>query len=153
MSSIKKHLSGYEKRRKKADIEASVSKHPKISSFFSAASSPPSEPSESSSAADNAVTVVAHHVCDVSSAVVHTEAPPCIEGFQVLARDEMEASQCEVGNTVHQDSALCLHQMETDPALWSISEKMVQYWLPELCRNRDGIYTNSTRQGIKKSNR
>ena len=69
-------MSGYEKRRKKADIEASVSKHPKISSFFSAASSPlvtadqlPSEPSESSSAADNAVTVVAHHVCDVSSAV------------------------------------------------------------------------------------
>ena len=157
MSSIKKHLSGYEKRWKKADIEASVSKHPKISSFFSAASSPPSEPSESSSAADNAVTVVAHHVCDVSSAVVHTEAPLCIEeSFQVLARDEMEASQCEVGNTVHQDSALCLHQMETDPVLWSISEKMVQYWLrvgPELCRNRDGIYTNSTRQGIKKSNR
>ena len=81
MSSIKKHLSGYEKRRKKADIEASVSKHPKISSFIflQPASSPlvtadqlPSEPSESSSAADNAVTVVAHHVCDVSSAVVHT---------------------------------------------------------------------------------
>ena len=111
MSSIKKHLSGYEKRRRKPDIEASVSKHPKISSFFSAASCPlvtadqfPSEPSGSSSAADNAVTVVTHHVCDVSSAVVHTEAPPCIEqSFQALPRDEsiqMEASQCEDGNTV-----------------------------------------------------
>ena len=47
----------------------------------------------------------------------------------------MDASQCEDGNTVHQDSAVCLHQMETDPAMWSISEKMVQYWLrvgPEL---------------------
>ena len=56
----------------------------------------------------------------------------------------MEASQCEDGSTVHQDSAVYLHQMETDPALWwSISDKMVQYWLqvgPELCRNRDGIY-------------
>ena len=150
MCSIKKHLSGYEKRRGKADIEASVSKHLIISSFFSAASSPlviadqfPSEPSGSSSAADNAVTVVTHHVCDVSSAIVHTEAPPCIEeSFQVLARDEsiqMEASQCE-DNTVHQDSTVCLHQMEKDPAMWSISEKMGQYWLqvgPELCRNRN----------------
>ena len=94
MSSIKEHLSGYKKRLRKADIEASVSKHPKISSFFSAASCPlvtadqfPSEPSGSSSAADNAATVATHHVCDVSSAVVHTEAPPCIEeSFQVLAR-------------------------------------------------------------------
>ena len=85
MSSIKKHFSGYEKRRRKADIKASVSKHPKISSFISAASSSlvtadqfPSEPPGSSSAAENAVTAVTHRVCDVSSAVVHTEAPPCI---------------------------------------------------------------------------
>ena len=41
----------YEKRRRKADIEASVAKHPKIRSFFTAASSLvtadqfPSEPS------------------------------------------------------------------------------------------------------------
>ena len=82
---------------------------------FSAISSPlvtadqfPSEPFGSSSA-DNAVTVVTH-VCDVSSAVVHTETPPCIEeSFQVLARDEsiqMEASQCVNGYSLHQDSAV-----------------------------------------------
>ncbi|KAL5487211.1 hypothetical protein EMCRGX_G019786 [Ephydatia muelleri] len=148
--------------------EASVSKHPKISSFFSAASCPlvtadqfPSEPSGSSSAADNAVTVVTHHVCDVSSAAVHTEAPPCIEeSFQVLARDksiQMEASQCEDGNTVHQDSAVCLIRWK-QILLWGL---LVRKWCstgcelvdPELCRNRDGIYTNSTRQGNKKSNR
>ena len=75
MPSIKKHLSGYdayEKRRRKADIEASVSKHPNISSFFSTASllwslQTSFRPSPSA-AADNAVTVVTHHVCDVSSA-------------------------------------------------------------------------------------
>ena len=175
MSAIKKHLSGCEKRRRKEEVEASVSQYPKISSFISAStlttatgSSPlltsdqfPSVPFGSSSTADgNTVTVVTHHVGDLFSAVVHTEpateAPPaCIEeSFQVPASDEsiqMDNSQCEdVTETVHQDGAVFLHQMETDPALWSISENMIQYWLrvgPELCRNRDGVYTNSTRQG------
>ena len=177
MSSIKKHLSGCEKRRRKAEVEASVSQHPKICSFFSTStlttatqsaatgSSPlltadqfPSEPFGSSSTADdNTVTVVTHHVGDLFSAVVHTEpateAPPaCIEeSFQVPESIQMDNSQCEdVTETVHQDGAVFLHQMETDPALWSISENMIQYWLrvgPELCRNRDGVYTNSTRQG------
>ncbi|KAL5477261.1 hypothetical protein EMCRGX_G024030 [Ephydatia muelleri] len=177
MSSIKKHLSGCEKRRRKVEVEASVSQHPKISSFFSTStlttatqsaatgSSPlltadqfPSEPFGSSSTADgNTVTVVTHHVSDLFSAVVHTEpateAPPaCIEeSFQVPESIQMDNSQCkDVTETVHQDGAVFLHQMETDPALWSISENMIQYWLrvgPELCRNRDGVYTNSTRQG------
>ena len=111
-------------------------------------------PFGSSSTADgNTVTVVTHHVGDLFSAVVHTEpateAPPaCIEeSVQVPASDEsiqMDNSQCEdVTETVHQDGAVFLHQMETDPALWSISENTIQYWLrvgPELCRNRDGVY-------------
>ena len=33
--------------------------------------------------------------------------------------------------------------------MWSISEKMVQQVGPELCRNRDEIYTNSTGKEIK----
>ena len=76
MSSIKKHLSGSEKRRRKAEVEVSVSKHSKISSFFSASSTPlsaadqfPSEPFESSSTAEDAVTVGTHHVNDVISAL------------------------------------------------------------------------------------
>ena len=114
-------------------------------------------PFGSSSTADgNTVTVVTHHmhVGDIFTAVVHTEpateAPPaCIEeSFQVPASDEsilMDNSQCEdVTETVHQDGAVFLHH------LWSISENMIQYWLrvgPELCRNRDGVYTISSRQG------
>ena len=169
MSSIKKHLSGSEKRRRKAEVEVSVSKHPKISSFFSASSTPlsaadqfPSEPFESSSTAEDAVTVGTHHVDDVISASAHSEptteaptptTPACID----VAPDESISMDDLLTETVHQvdqESAAFIHQMETDPALWSISEKMVQYWLrvgPELCRHRDGVYTNSTRQG--KSNR
>ena len=85
-------------------------------------------PFGSSSPADgNTATVVTHHVGNLISAVVHTEpateAPPaCIEeSFQVPASDEsiqMDISQCEdVTETVHQDGAVFLHQMETDPAL------------------------------------
>ena len=79
--------------------------------------------------------------------------PACID----VAPNESISMDDLLTETVHQvdqESAAFIHQMETDPALWSISEKMVQYWLqvgPELCRHRDGVYTNSTRQG--KSNR
>ena len=36
-----------------------------------------------------------------------------------------------------------------DPALWSVNDSMITYWLqmgPESCRNRDKIYANSIRQ-------
>ena len=65
------------KRWRKAEVEVSVSKHPKISSIFSASSTPlstadqfPSKPFESSSTAEDVGT---HHVDDVISASAHTE--------------------------------------------------------------------------------
>ena len=114
MSSIKKHLSGSEKRRRKAEVEVSVSKHPKISSFFSASSTPltaadqfPSEPFESSSTAEDAVTVSTHHVDDVISASAHTEptteaptptTPACID----VAPDESISMDDLLTETVNQ---------------------------------------------------
>ena len=129
MSSIKKHLCGSEKRRRKAEVEVSASKHPKISSFFSASSTPlsaadqfPSEPFESSSTAEDAVTVGTHHVDDVISASAHTEptteaptptTPACID----VAPDESISMDDLLTETVHQvdqESAAFIHQMETD---------------------------------------
>ncbi|KAL5479725.1 hypothetical protein EMCRGX_G023295 [Ephydatia muelleri] len=92
----------------------------------------PSEPFESSSTAEDAVTVGTHHVDDVISASAHTEptteaptptTPACID----VAPDESISMDDLLTETVHQvdqDSAAFIHQMETDPALWSISEKM-----------------------------
>ena len=113
MSSIKKHLSGSEKRRRKAEVEVSASKHPKISLFFSASSTLsaadqlPSEPFESSSTAEDAVTVGTHHVDDVISASAHTEptteaptptTPACID----VAPDEYISMDDLLTETVHQ---------------------------------------------------
>ena len=134
MFSIKKHLSGSEKRRRKAEVEVSISKHPKISSFFSASSTPlsaadqfPSEPFESSSTAEDSVTVGTYHVDDFISASAHTEptteaptptTPACID----VAPDESISMDDLLTETVHQvdqESAAFIHQMETD-LLWGL---------------------------------
>ena len=125
----------------------------KISSFFSASSPPlsaadqfPSEPFESSSTAEDAVTVGTHHVDDVISASANTEptteaptptTPACID----VAPDESISMDDLLTETVHQvdqESAAFIHQMETDPALWFISEKMVQYIGCELVQSYIG---------------
>ncbi|KAL5491554.1 hypothetical protein EMCRGX_G016859 [Ephydatia muelleri] len=140
--------SGGEKQKSKSLFQ-NIRK-PASSTPLSAADQFPSEPFEFSSTAEDAVTVGTHNVDDVISASAHTEptteaptptTPACID----VAPDESISMDDLLTETVHQvdqESAAFIHQMETDPALWSISEKMVQYWLrvgPELCRHRDGV--------------
>ena len=85
MSSNKKHLSGYKKRWRKADIDTVVTHHVNdVSSTI--------EHAEALSFIEESFQVIAQD-----------------EYIQ------MQASQCEDGTAVHRDSAVLLRQMETDP--------------------------------------
>ena len=143
MSSIKKHLSGSEKRRRKAEVEVSVSKS---AHFFQHLALLCRLQISFHPSLLNLHLVGTHHIDDVISASAHTEpttealtptTPACID----VAPDESISMDDLLTETVHQvdqENAAFIHQMETDPALWSISEKMVQYIGCELVQSYVG---------------
>ena len=118
---MKKHASGAEKRKRKSNIQANISKLPKISDFFG------------------------NDCEDSSSQEIDQQNPEEVQDVILLPQGQTKILEPPVPIATQLD----IRTPSNDPALWYLDSELIKYWVkfgPQTCRNRDGIYANSERQ-------